>query len=99
MIKDEFTFSFFFSAKNKMSFIYQKLRDRERTYIKEKVKSRDKYTCSEFPNDPVEKTDKGGVGGGVWRGVAKYTDDMLIWTVPNFLSGHVLVLADLNFLW
>ena len=39
-----------------MSFIYQKLRDRDRTYIKEKVKSRDKYTCSEFPNDPVEKT-------------------------------------------
>ena len=56
MIKDEFTLPFFFSAKNKMSFIYQKLRDRERTYIKEKVKSRDKYTCSEFPNDPVEKT-------------------------------------------
>ena len=57
MIKDEFTLPFFFSAKNKMSFIYQKLRDRERTYIKEKVKSRDKYTCSEFSNDPVEKTD------------------------------------------
>ena len=42
-----------------MSFIYQKLRDRKRTYIKEKVKSRDKYTCSEFPNDPVEKTGPG----------------------------------------
>ena len=39
-----------------MSFIYQKLRDRERTYIKEKVKSRDKYTCSEIPYDPVEMT-------------------------------------------
>ena len=69
MIKDEFTFSFFFSAKNKMSFIYQKLRDRDRTYIKEKVKSRDKYTCSEFSNDPVEKTDvrklKGPVSGFV----------------------------------
>ena len=39
-----------------MSFIYQKLRDRERTYIKEKVKSRDKYTWSEIPYDPVEMT-------------------------------------------
>ena len=39
-----------------MSFISPKLRDRERTYIKEKVKSRDKYTCAEIPYDPVEKT-------------------------------------------
>ena len=40
-----------------MSFIYQDLRDRERTCIKEKVKSRSKYTCSEIPYDPVEMTD------------------------------------------
>ena len=39
-----------------MSFIYQDLRDRERTCIKEKVKSRSKYTCSEIPHDPVERT-------------------------------------------
>ena len=39
-----------------MSFIYQDLRDRERTCIKEKVKSRSKYTCSEIPYDPVEMT-------------------------------------------
>ena len=39
-----------------MSFIYQHLRDRERTCIKEKVKSRSKYTCSEIPYDPVEMT-------------------------------------------
>ena len=39
-----------------MSFKYQKLRDRDRTYIKEKVKSRDKYTCSEIPYDPDEMT-------------------------------------------
>ena len=42
-----------------MSFIYQDLRDRERTCIKEKVKSRSKYTCSEIPYDPVEMTDFG----------------------------------------
>ena len=39
-----------------MSFIYQDLRDRERTCIKEKVKSRSKYTCSEISYDPVEMT-------------------------------------------
>ena len=55
-IKDEFIFLIFFAAKNKMSLISPKLRDRERTYIKEKVKSRDKYTCAEIPYDPVEKT-------------------------------------------
>ena len=55
-IKDEFIFLIFFAVKNKMSLISPKLRDRERTYIKEKVKSRDKYTCAEIPYDPVEKT-------------------------------------------
>ena len=39
-----------------MSLISPKLQDRERTYIKEKVKSRDKYTCAEILYDPVEKT-------------------------------------------
>ena len=39
-----------------MSFIYPDLQDRERTCIKEKVKSRDKYTCLEIPFDPVEMT-------------------------------------------
>ena len=39
-----------------MSFIYPDLRDRERTCIKEKVKSRDKYTHSEFPYNPVKMT-------------------------------------------
>ena len=39
-----------------MSFIYPNLRDRERTCIKKKVKSRSKYTCSEIPHDPVERT-------------------------------------------
>ena len=39
-----------------MSFIYQDLRDRERTCIKEKVKSRSKYTCTEISYDPVEMT-------------------------------------------
>ena len=54
-----------------MSFIYQDLRDRERTCIKEKVKSRSKYTCSEISYDPVEMTGMGFVvvkkneGGGV----------------------------------
>ena len=40
-----------------MSFIYQDLRDRERTCIKEKVKSRSKYTCSDIPYDPVDMTE------------------------------------------
>ena len=44
-----------------MSFNYPDLRDRERTFIKEKVKSRDKYTCSEFPCNPVKKTDPDSV--------------------------------------
>ena len=39
-----------------MSFIYPKLWGRKRTYIKEKVKSRDKCTCSEIPYDPVDMT-------------------------------------------
>ena len=56
MIKDEFSFQIFYPAKNDMRFIYPDLRDRERTCIKEKVKSRDKYTCSEFPCNPVKKT-------------------------------------------
>ena len=41
-----------------MSFIYPDLRDRERTCIKKKVKSRSKYTCSEISHDPVEMTGK-----------------------------------------
>ena len=57
LIKVGFASLILFLAKNKMSFIYQKLRDRERTYIKEKVKSRDKYTYAEIPYDPGEKTD------------------------------------------
>ena len=39
-----------------MSFIYQDPWDRERTCIKEKLKSQSKYTCSEIPYDPVEMT-------------------------------------------
>ena len=39
-----------------MSFIYQDLRDRERTCIKENVKFRSKYMCSEIPYDPVKMT-------------------------------------------
>ena len=44
-----FHFKFFSPAKNDMSFIHPNPRDRERTCIKEKVKSRSKYTCSEIP--------------------------------------------------
>ena len=56
LIKDEFSFQIFSPAKNDMSFNYPDLRDRERTCIKEKVKSRDKSTCSKFPCNPVKKT-------------------------------------------
>ena len=45
-----------------MSLIYPDLRDRERTCIKEKVKSRYKYTCSEFPCNPVKMTAIGHIG-------------------------------------
>ena len=41
-----------------MSFIYLDLRDRERTCIKEKVKSRSKFTCSEILYNPAEMTDQ-----------------------------------------
>ena len=40
-----------------MSFIYPKTAGRERTYIKEKVKSRDKYTCSKILYNPADMTD------------------------------------------
>ena len=55
-----FHFKFFPRRKIDMSFIYQNLRDRERTCIKEKVKSRSKYTCTEISYDPVEMTDREG---------------------------------------
>ena len=46
----------FFPQKNDVSFISPDLRDKDRTCITETVKSRDKYTWSKFPCDPVQKT-------------------------------------------
>ena len=43
----------FYPREKKMSFIYPKLRGRERTYIKEKVK----YMCAKILYDPVDMTD------------------------------------------
>ena len=56
LIKHEFLFQIFSLAKNDTSFIYPDLRDKERTCIMEKVKSRDKYTCSKIPCNPVQRT-------------------------------------------
>ena len=60
LILDEFPFSISIPEKNKMSFIYLKLRGRERTYIKEKVK----YMCAKILYDPADMT---AVRNDIWE--------------------------------